>query len=303
MIDVIIDTDPGIDDAAALAVALFHEEINVKLITTVAGNVSLDKTTRNTIKLLEFWNKGIPVAKGAIKPLIKPLEDASRTHGESGLDGYEFPEPKRIPIELHAVEAMKKTILDNNEPITLISIGPLTNVALLFSTYPECMNNIKRIVMMGGSASRGNRTPAAEFNVYVDPEAAKIVFQSGVKIVMCGLDVTNAAVIKKKDLEYIKNLNRTGTMLYSLFQHYRDGSFESGLRMHDICAVAYLVRPDIFETQECFVDVEISSIYSSGYTVVDLLNRYDRPVNTTVCLEIDTLKFVRWMIERLEKAV
>jgi len=300
---VILDTDPGIDDAVALAVALSHEEIELKLITTVAGNVSLDKTTKNVLRLLGFFGKNVPVACGAVKPLVKCLEDASDIHGDTGLNGYDFPEPTNTPIKLHAVEAMKNVISKSKDPIDLVTIGPLTNIALLFSMYPECKGNIKRIVMMGGSASRGNHTPVAEFNICVDPEAAKIVFQSGVAIVMCGLDVTNQAILLPADIEVIKKMNRTGKMLYSLFQNYRGGSLTTGLKMHDLCAVAYLVRPDLFNTQDCFVDVETGGVYSAGCTIVDLKNKFKKAKNATVCLEINVVEFRRWFIDRLKKII
>lgn len=300
---IILDTDPGIDDAVAIAIALFSEEIDVKLITTVAGNVSIDKTTKNALNLTSFFNKKVPVAQGAHKPLIRPLEDGSSIHGHSGLDGYEFKDSKENLSEKNAVEAMKEVILSSTEPITLVPVGPLTNIALLLTLYPQCKNNIERIVLMGGSASGGNRTPAAEYNIFADPEAAKIVFEAGLKIVMCGLDVTNKAMITKEDMEEIKALNKTGEMLYSLFKHYRSGSIETGLRMHDSCAIAYLLKPEFFQTKDCFVAVETLGEYTFGETIVDINNVYKKEPNASVCLDINVDAFRRWLIESLRKGI
>lgn len=301
--NIIIDTDPGIDDAVALVIAMCHEEIDLKLITTVAGNVSADKTTKNALKLVEFLDKNIPVAKGAVKPLIRELEDASDIHGNSGLDGYDFYEPKRNIESKHAVEEMRDVILNSEEPITLVPIAPLTNIALLLSLYPECKNNIEKIVLMGGSASGGNHTPAAEFNIFVDPEAAKIVFKSEIDIVMCGLDITNKAVLTSEDVEEIKSLNKTGNMLYSLFQHYRSGDLKKGLKMHDSCAIAYLLRPDLFKTKSCYVDVETSGSYTAGFTVVDFNGYYGKKINANICIDIDVEKFRMWIIDALKRAI
>ncbi len=302
IIKIILDTDPGIDDAVAIGAALFDEHIDLQLITTVAGNVSVDKTTRNVLKLLDFWDKDVPVARGVSKPLVRKLENASHIHGHSGLDGYEFGNIHRMPLSKHAVEAMRDVLIESDQPITLVAIGPLTNIALLLTLYPECKKNIERIVLMGGSTSRGNYTPNAEFNIYVDPEAAKIVFESGLKIVMCGLDVTSKAMLIQENIEEIKEMNRTGNMLYSLFQHYRAGTLKTGLIMHDPCAIAYLVKPDIFTTQDCFVDIELCGAYTLGTTVVDIRGQLNKPNNATVCVDIDVAKFRTWLINTLRKA-
>lgn len=182
---IIIDTDPGIDDALAIAIALFSEELDVRLITTVAGNVSLEHVTNNALKLLNFWGKDVPVAKGAAHPLIEPFIDASNVHGVSGMEGYDFPEPKEeLLLQEHAVNAMRRVILESREPVTLVPIAPMTNIAQLLTMYPEVKENIREIVIMGGSAGRGNKGVMSEFNVATDPEAAKIVFASGLPIVM-----------------------------------------------------------------------------------------------------------------------
>lgn len=299
---IIIDTDPGIDDAVGLAIALFNEKLDVKLITTVAGNVDIDKTTNNVLKLLDFFEKDVPVAKGASKPMIRQLDTASDVHGHSGMDGYEFPEPVRQVMNKHAVEAMRDTILGSHTPITLVPIGPLTNIALLLSTYPEVKNHIDEIVLMGGSITRGNKSPMAEFNIYVDPEAAKIVFHSGIPVVMCGLDVGLKALIYYEQSLKLKETNKTGEMIYSLFSHYRGGSLKTGLKMYDSTAIAYLLAPDMYTVQACFVDIETKGELTYGCTVVDLKNYWKKPANAKVCVDIDAEKFRDWFVKELSKA-
>lgn len=268
---IIIDTDPGIDDALAIAIALFSEELDVRLITTVAGNVSLEHVTNNALKLLNFWGKDVPVAKGAAHPLIEPFIDASNVHGVSGMEGYDFPEPKEeLLLQEHAVNAMRRVILESREPVTLVPIAPMTNIAQLLIMYPEVKENIREIVIMGGSAGRGNKGVMSEFNVATDPEAAKIVFASGLPIVMAGLDVGWKALVYPEDSEKIKMMGKTGEMAYCLFKRYRGGSFQTGLKMYDSCAIAYLLQPDLFQVEETYVDVETQGQMTRGCTVVDL---------------------------------
>ncbi|MGX7148055.1 ribonucleoside hydrolase RihC [Enterococcus ureasiticus] len=297
---IIIDTDPGIDDAVALSIALNHPKLDVKLLTTVAGNVNAHKTTENTLKLVSFFDKQVPVAKGCDKPLLIQLEDSADIHGESGMDGYDFPEAIAKALDVHAVEAMKDCILKSTEPITLVPIAALTNIALLFSMYPETKQNIKEIVMMGGSLARGNTNTSAEFNTYVDPHAAQIVFQSGVPIVMVGLDVTSTAVLTKNEIEKIKEFGEVGNMFYSLFQHYRGGSLQTGLKMHDVCAIAYLTDPELFTVQETFIEIALDGP-AAGATVADLKMKYHDTTNAVVCLDIDIPAFQQWVVLNLEK--
>ncbi|HGY1780083.1 TPA: ribonucleoside hydrolase RihC [Citrobacter amalonaticus] len=299
---IILDTDPGIDDAAAIAAALFAPQLDLQLMTTVAGNVSVEKTTRNALQLLHFWNADIPLAQGAATPLLRTLRDAAYVHGESGMEGYDFVEHDRQPLAKPAFIALRDVLISAPEPITLVAIGPLTNIALLLMHYPECTFNIRRLVIMGGSAGRGNFTPNAEFNIAVDPEAAARVFQSGIEIVMCGLDVTNQAMLTPDYLASLPTLNRTGKMLHALFSHYRSGTMRTGVRMHDLCAIAWLVRPDLFTVKPCFVAVETQGDYTAGTTVVDIEGRMNRPANVQVALDIDVAGFQQWVAEVLALA-
>lgn len=295
---IIIDTDPGIDDALAIAIALFSGELDVKLISTVAGNVSLENVTNNALKLLSFWEKDIPVAAGADRPLIEPLVDASNVHGVTGMEGYDFPEPKKeLLLEEHAVNAMRRVIMESAEPVTLMPIAPLTNIALLFTMYPEVKANIKEIVMMGGSAGRGNKGVMSEFNIATDPEAAKIVFDSGLPIVMAGLDVGWKALVYPEDSAKLLEMGKTGEMAYSLFKKYRGGTFGTGLKMYDSCAVAYLLCPELFTVEETFVDIELAGSMTRGCTVVDLKGYLKQKPNAKVCTDIDGEKFRKWFLE------
>lgn len=301
---IIIDTDPGIDDALAIAIALFSEELDVKLISTVAGNVSLENVTNNALKLLSFWEKDIPVAAGADRPLIEPLVDASNVHGVTGMEGYDFPEPKKeLLLEEHAVNAMRRVIMESAEPVTLVPIAPLTNIALLFTMYPEVKANIKEIVMMGGSAGRGNKGVMSEFNIATDPEAAKIVFDSGLPIVMAGLDVGWKALVYPEDSAKLLEMGKTGEMAYCLFKKYRGGTFGTGLKMYDSCAVAYLLCPELFTVEETFVDIELAGSMTRGCTVVDLKGYLKQKPNAKVCTDIDGEKFRKWFLEYVGRCI
>ena len=299
---IILDTDPGIDDAVAIAAALFSPEIDLQLMTTVAGNVSVEKTTRNALQLLHFWQADVPVAQGAATPLTRPLRDAASIHGESGMDGYDFPAHDRQTLNVPAFQAMYERLMASPEPLTMVTIGPLTNIALLLTHYPACTAKINRLVMMGGSAGRGNFTPNAEFNIAIDPEAAARVFESGIEIVMCGLDVTHQAVLTPDYLAALPALNRTGQLLHALFSHYRAGSMTTGLRMHDLCAIAWLLRPELFTLKRCFVAVETRGDYTAGTTVVDIEGRLNRPANAQVALDIDVAAFREWVAQTLARA-
>ncbi|QAY32440.1 ribonucleoside hydrolase RihC [Bifidobacterium pullorum subsp. gallinarum] len=296
----IIDTDPGIDDAVAIALALYAPELDVKLITTVAGNVGIEATTGNALKLLAYYGKDVPVAKGAAAPLIRQPEDASDIHGATGMEGFDFPEPKtELLLEKNAVEAMRDVLMAAEEPITIMPIGPLTNIALLLKVYPEVKPQIKEIVLMGGSVTRGNKGVMAEFNIYVDPEAAKIVLDSGLKITMATLDAGLGTVIPPEQTAKLKDMGKVGLMSHDLFQRYRKRSFGTGLKMYDSCAVACMLQPDLFTVQETYVDVELAGSLTAGCTVADLKGYLKHEPNATVTTGVDSERFCAWFMERM----
>ncbi len=299
---VIIDTDPGIDDAVAIAIALFSEQLDIRLITTVSGNVEVEKTTANVLKLLKFFDRKVPVAAGATRPLIQQSVPAKNVHGESGMDGWDFePGDKSNLLEDSAVDALRKIILSSKEPITLVAIAPLTNIALLFRMYPEVKNNIRELVMMGGTTGRGNFTVMGEFNAATDPEATRIVFEFGVPIVMLGLDVGWKALVYPEASAKIKQFNHTGEMIFSLFQHYRSRGLANGLKMYDSCAMAYLLKPEMFTMVETYVGIETKGEFTLGMTVVDLKGYLNRPNNAKVAVDIDSAVFQDWLLNSLKK--
>lgn len=303
-IPLIIDTDPGIDDAAAIAIALFDETLNVRLITTVSGNVSLDKVTKNTLKLLKYFGKEeIPVAAGASEPLIREAIDAEEVHGKSGMEGFDFEEPDLKVLNKNAAEAMRDLITESKEKITILAIGPLTNIALLLKTFPEVKGNIEEIIFMGGSASRGNSGVMTEFNMGVDPEAAHIVLHSGLKITMVGLDIGLKALIYPEDRKKIREAGKTGFMLSALFDRYRGDKEGKGIRMCDSTAIAYLLRPDMFKTVNTYIGVELEGKYTAGCTLVDFEGYLGREANADVCTDVDADEFRKWLAEAIEKCI
>ena len=294
-IKIIMDTDPGIDDAAAITIALNHPDLDLQLLTTVAGNVTVDKTTLNALKLTRFFNSSVPVAGGAPQPLLKPFEDAVRIHGVSGMPGYDFPTDLADPLPETAVEALRDHIMNASEPITLVPTGAYTNIALLFKTYPEVLPHIKQIVAMGGALGKGNMTSAAEFNVFTDPHAAEIMYQSGVPITMVGLDVTMKALLTPATMQKLPTVGRTGEMLHALFNHYNDGD-QAGIPMHDVNTLFYLLHPEAFTTEDMWIDIQTDGP-ANGETVGDIRGAYhDGKTNAKVCVDIDAAAFNEWFL-------
>ncbi|MGL5024396.1 MAG: pyrimidine-specific ribonucleoside hydrolase RihA, partial [Shewanella oncorhynchi] len=256
---IILDCDPGHDDAIALILALAHPELVPLAVTTSAGNQTPDKTLNNALRILTLLNRSdIPVAGGAAKPLARELIIADNVHGETGLDGPALPNPSFSPQAITAVELMAQQIRQSHQPVTLIPTGPLTNIALLLASHSELHDKIERIVLMGGAAGVGNWTPAAEFNIFVDPEAADIVFKSGIPITMCGLDVTHQAQIMDEDIERIRAIQNpiaqcVAELLDFFMIYHRDPKWGFiGAPLHDPCTIAWLLKPELFEAQDCW---------------------------------------------------
>jgi inosine-uridine nucleoside N-ribohydrolase len=296
---ILIDCDPGHDDAIALLLALASPEVKLVGVTTVAGNQTLEKTTANAIRVLDFVGRDdVPVARGADRPLLREPFVAAYVHGETGLDGPELPPPQREPIALHAVDFLAEHV----DGATLVPIGPLTNIALLLAQYPQARP--KRIVLMGGAIGLGNVTPAAEFNIWADPEAAARVFASGIELTMIGLDVTHQALLMNEDAERLRASGRTGKMvaeLYDFFHRFHADIYGfGGSPIHDAVVLAYVFRPDLVETKHCQVAVECDSELTRGRTVVDLWNRTGEAVpNAHVGVAADARGFIELLLERL----
>ncbi|EPY1563305.1 pyrimidine-specific ribonucleoside hydrolase RihA [Raoultella planticola] len=303
---IILDCDPGHDDAIAIVLALASPELDVKAITSSAGNQTPEKTLRNVLRMLTLLQRqDIPVAGGARKPLMRELIIADNVHGESGLDGPALPEPDFAPQSVTAVELMAKTLRESPQPVTIVATGPQTNVALLLNSHPELHDKIARIVMMGGAMVLGNWQPAAEFNIYVDPEAAEIVFQSGIPVVMAGLDITHRAQIHGLDIERFRQLgNPVATIVAELLdffmEYHKDAKWGfTGAPLHDPCTIAWLLKPELFTSVERWVGVETQGKYTQGMTVVDYYFLTGNQPNTTVLLDVDREGFVDLLAERL----
>ncbi|HEY6067940.1 MAG TPA: nucleoside hydrolase [Gaiellaceae bacterium] len=297
---ILLDCDPGHDDAIALLLALASPEVELLGVTTVAGNQTLDKTTANAIRVLEFAGRGeIPVAAGADRPLVREPFVAAYVHGETGMDGPDLPPPRSAPVDGHAVDFLADAIRGAGRPVTLVPTGPLTNVALMLALHPDARP--ERIVLMGGAIAEGNVTPAAEFNIWCDPEAAARVFASGIDVTMIGLDVTHKALFTQ---EYGDRLEgRVGEMVNQLLafynQFHRHVYCFDGSPIHDAVAVAHVLGQGLVETVERNVEIDIESELCRGRTVVDLWRRTEREPNAHVGVDIDAVGFLDLLVERL----
>ncbi|MGL6624235.1 pyrimidine-specific ribonucleoside hydrolase RihA [Aeromonas jandaei] len=303
---VILDCDPGHDDAIALILALASPELKVLAVTTSAGNQTPDKTLNNALRILTLLGRDdIPVAAGAPKPLARELIIADNVHGESGLDGPKLPDPAFASQGMTGIELMARCLRESPEPVTLVPTGPLTNIALLLAAHPELKSKIARIVLMGGAAGAGNWTPAAEFNIYVDPEAADMVFKSGIPITMCGLDVTHEAQVMDEDIERVRAITNpvaqcvAGLLDFFMIYH-RDPKWGfAGAPLHDPCTIAWLLNPALFHGVECRVDIETRGEHTVGMTVVDRYGLSGKPANALVLLGLDRAGFIDLLVERL----
>jgi purine nucleosidase len=301
-VPIVIDCDPGHDDAIAILLALASpNEVDLIGVTTVAGNQTLDKTTRNALVTLEVGGRpDIRVAAGADAPLRRPLRTAAHVHGETGLDGPELPEPSAQPVDMHAADFLAQLI----EPgVILVPTAPLTNIALLLERHPEVHERIDRIVWMGGAIGEGNVTPAAEFNAFVDPDSAAAVFASGIPITMIGLDVTHKALFTRAHAEQLREAGRAGRFVAELsdfFQRFHERSYGfEGSPIHDAMAVAHVIDPSLVTTRHVNVSVEKSSELCDGRTVVDLRGVTGREPNADVGVDVDAPRFLDLLVSRI----
>lgn len=305
--DMILDVDPGHDDAVAILLAAMAEELNLKGITVVAGNQILEKTVQNTVNVCSYASiTDVPIYAGMDQPLVKEQVIAQDIHGDSGLDGPKFPEPIIEPEQKHAVDYIIEEGLAADGDLTLVPTGPLTNIAMALKKEPKIKENIKEIVLMGGAYGLGNETASAEFNIYVDPEAARIVFESGLPITMVGLDLTHQAKAYPNIVERIKGLNNSvGNLVVELlefFGHSYHNVFNfDAPPLHDVCAVAKLIDDKVFTTKHMRVDVEVNSKLTYGRTVCDFYHKSDKPANADVAIELDQDRFWDILISNLAK--
>jgi inosine-uridine nucleoside N-ribohydrolase len=301
---IILDCDPGHDDAAALLLALASNEVELLGVTTVAGNQTLAKTTANAIRVLDCAGRpDVPVAAGASRPLVRELHVADRVHGESGLDGAELPDPTRTPDPAHAVDWTAAQLAASSSPVTLVAVGPLTNIALLLARHPEAESRVERIVIMGGAIGEGNVTPSAEFNIWADPEAAHRVFASGIDLTMVGLDVTHRALITSAHLERLAGAGPVGQLvadLYGFFlprHHARYGWH--GAPAHDALAMAHVIDGSLLTIRDCGVIVDTGSELSRGRTHVDTRGEMGWTPLHHVAVDVDAGRFLELLVQRI----
>ena len=298
----ILDCDPGHDDVIALLLALGSPELDLLGVTTVSGNQTLEKTTANAIRVLDHLGRtDVPVAAGAPRPLVRERYVADYVHGETGLDGPDLPPPGREPEREHAIEFIAARAQER--PLTLVPTGPLTNIALFLARYPELQDRIERVVLMGGAIAEGNVTPAAEFNIWADPEAAERVFQSGLDVTMVGLDVTHKALFTPDRAERLRTGGRIGRVVAELIDFYgvfhRETYGWPGSPIHDALALAYVIRPKLLGTVRCGVRVDTGGELSRGRTNVDRWGRMGWPPNANVAVDVDAQAFLDLLEERI----
>jgi purine nucleosidase len=305
---IIIDCDPGQDDAVALFLAFASSELEVLGITTVGGNVPLELTHRNARMMCDIAGSDVPVYAGCDKPMRRSLKTAEYIHGETGINGIDVFDPTTPLQEQHAVDFIIESLLAaEDSSITLVPTGPLTNIGTAIDREPAVLPKIERIVLMGGAMREGgNRTPSAEFNILVDPEAADIVFRCGRPIVQMGLDVTHQVLSTDDRVERIEALDNpvaeaTAGMI-GFFERYDMSKYRApGAPLHDPCTVAWLIKPELFEGKDCNVAIETHSELTLGHTAVDFWHVTDRPKNVHWIYDVDSDGFYELLTERLAR--
>lgn len=302
---IILDCDPGHDDAIAILLAGHHPQIELLAITTVAGNQSADKTTLNALKVCSLAGlRSLPIARGMDRPLVRPARHAADIHGKSGLDGPEIPEPEIEPVNKHAVDLIIELLLNSAGDITLVPTGPLTNIAMAMLREPAIIPKIKAISLMGGSIGLGNVTPAAEFNIHTDPEAAAIVFACGRPITVSTLEVTHQALATEEVIARLRSANRrvagfAADLLVFFASTYRAVFGFAAPPLHDPCAVAAVIDPTILKAEMMHVEIELSGGWTTGSTVCDVHHVLQREPNARVGYGLEVERFWEMVIETI----
>ena len=300
-IPIILDGDPGHDDAIAWMLAKASSMLEILACTSVSGNQSIEKTSYNARRVMTLLGIKAPFAMGRENPLHGEPIHAGNIHGETGLDGPALPQPAIEAEPLTAVELMAKTIMASGEPVTIVATGPLTNVGALLILYPELKPKIAQISIMGGGLAHGNWTPAAEFNILVDPEAADVVFKSGIPLTMAGLDVTLKALVFPEDFERIRALGNPIAVVVAewldFFYNFHRGIGYVGAPVHDAVAVAALIRPEILTARDLYVQVETAGDFCRGATIADHYGYHQQPPNTHALIDIDREGFIDLLAE------
>jgi inosine-uridine nucleoside N-ribohydrolase len=298
---IIIDCDPGHDDAIAILLALASPEVELRAVTAVSGNAPLHHTVANAIRVLDHVGRtDIPVAAGADRPLVQDPFTPGDVHGETGMDGPDLPPPGRPPDGTHAIDLIAELVLSSAQPITLVPVGPLTNIALFIARHPEAARRVHRVVLMGGATGFGNVTPNAEFNIWADPDAARRVFTSGLDVTMVGLEATHAALLSADDRERLRDAGRAGRLVADLADFYgRSHEGWQGVPIHDAVAVAGVIEPSLLSLAECHVEVDCTPV-CRGRTICDLHGRTGRPPNAHVATGVRP-GVGSWIAERIAR--
>lgn len=303
---VILDVDTGVDDAWAILLALRSPELSIQGITTVAGNVGCEQTTKNTLRILELAGRPeIPVAQGLAKPLLSELHTGKVAHGDDGIGNVNFPDPQGKPVDQHAVDFLIETVMTAPGEITLLPVGPLSNIATALLKEPRLATAVRETIIMGGAVTvPGNRTPAAEFNIYTDPEAAKIVFTSGIPITLVGLDATRRTLLRQHHLDYLSGIDNPITQfvarsaqVYLDFARRRFGL--DGCALHDPLTVGAAIDRSLIRTKDLYIGIETKGEYTRGATVGDMYGTTKLTPNAAVCLEAATERFVDLFVQRI----
>ncbi|GLQ11916.1 pyrimidine-specific ribonucleoside hydrolase RihB [Devosia yakushimensis] len=308
---IIIDCDPGHDDMAAILLAAWHEAITIEAITTVCGNASVDNTTNNALRIVDAFGLDVPVYRGAELPLLNRYEFPAEFHGPSGLDSSraDLAQTSRKAEAMHAVQAIIELVDANPGEISVVVVGPMTNLALAFGLRPDLAGKIKQIVFMGGSATEGNITPAAEFNIWADAHAARMVFRSGVKLVMFGLNLTHQTLLRRQDIAAVRAAHPGENAVADIMDFYCGtyyrfaGADKPGAPLHDPCAIAYLIDPSLFEVRQLPGEVIVGDDESYGQTLIDIrpqdLAHDTRNKNVGVAMTADAERFATLVTQAL----
>lgn len=303
---IIIDTDPGVDDALAFLLALASPEITLEALTTTQGNVTVDKATRNALSILELAHAShVPVVAGSVVPLVQPLRASAYVHGESGIGSSRLPEPQTQPVPQHAVDYLIERVLAEPGEISIFPIGPLTNIAMAIRKEPRFAKAVKELVIMGGAIQEGgNMSPLAEFNIYVDPHAAHIVFHSGIPITLIPLDVTHKCLLKQEHIDRLMKIDSPiSKFVRDAVEVYLKFSYEHGFAgsaLHDPLTLATILAPELLTLKKYYVDVDISGGVSMGKTFADIFNVTKQPVNMKVAMDVRGTDFIELFVQRME---
>jgi len=303
-IPVIIDTDPGMDDAIAIFLAFSSDRLDIKALTTVAGNIPIERTTRNALDLVGYIGKEVKVSKGAERPLIRTLETAEWVHGKTGLGTLVLPENNKEVYNKKAWDTIYEEAQACEGKLQLICLGPLTNIAITLTVYPDIKDKIERITLMGGSSYLGNTTPSAEFNIYVDAEAADIVFKSGIPITMVSLDATNKSIVYQNEIEDICSIkSRISDVVRELLDFNANFRKKSegleGAIIHDALAVAAVIEPDVIQKENYYVAIETEGKLTYGRTVIDMNRVTGNSPNAEVSLGLNRERFIEMLKEMM----